>query len=715
MNQFPTSQNVLPTSGQTGAPQHDDIFDIFNLFGVLWRSKWLILFFVVLFGAAGWFYANKVATSLYTSTTRLAFQVRSQQVVDVESVLSGVSTEQPAINTELGVIRSRRVIGLLVDELELTEDVEFNGLGKAPLFSKFGIRNMITEWFTGEEVTPTRPDEETLRLRTTLNVQRKIQVRPIRNTYLFEILVTTQNRRKSALLADTLANLYINDQVTVKFEATRHAVNWLTEQIADLEQQIDAIEDQIETLRTTTDLVSPEAAEVLNLRAKGIQNRLTSERAALDAKKEHLEALVALSQKGDPAAITEGLDDPITARLSQRDLSDPSTAQAIVNRLQTLTEKARNDVQRIESQVEALEESSNRLSQQVANQTESLNALNRLQRDREATNVLHETFLVRLKETSIQIGLQQPDSRVLSEAAPGTPVAPRRLRIQVGMAFLGFAIGAAIALLREIRHTGFRNAKSLERKTGISVIGQVPKIPISRRDGLLQYFTERPTSAAAEAIRNLRTSLLLSNIDNPPKVIMSTSSVPGEGKTTQAICLAQNLRGLGKSVLLVEGDIRRRTLAKYFNTAPKGSLLRVLNSEITLQDAVEKDPETGINVLMSERSNANAADIFSSQRFQQFLENARQTFDFVIIDTPPVLIVPDARIIGRQVDTTIYSVKWDATGEEQVREGLNQLLSVDCNISGLVLSQIDAAGMKSYGYGNQYGAYSSYGKSYYDA
>ncbi len=195
---------------------------------------------------------------------------------------------------------------------------------------------------------------------------------------------------------------------------------------------------------------------------------------------------------------------------------------------------------------------------------------------------------------------------------------------------------------------------------------------------------------------------------------MSTSTIPGEGKTTQSIALAQNLSGLGKSVLLIEGDIRRRTFLQYFDKPAVGGLVSVVSGDHSLSDAVVHDDELKIDILMGEKASMNAADFFSSDKFKEFMVTTREVYDYIIIDTPPVLVVPDARVIGHLVDSIVYSVKWNSTNQHQVVEGLRQLSSVGLRVSGLVLAQIDPRGMKRYGYGGRYGAYSGYGKGYYD-
>ena len=280
-------------------------------------------------------------------------------------------------------------------------------------------------------------------------------------------------------------------------------------------------------------------------------------------------------------------------------------------------------------------------------------------------------------------------------------------------AILGLMLSAGLILLREMRNNSFRTGRELEGATGYTVLGQIPAMPAASRAKVLQYLSDKPTSAAAEAVRNLRTSLMLSNVDNPPKVVISTSSVPGEGKTTNSLALAQNLLGLGKRVLLVEGDIRRRTLHQYFKDMPEKGIVSVLSGELTLAEVVHRSQGFGADILGGEKSSTNAADLFASDRFRALIEEARGAYDMVIIDTPPVLVVPDARIIADQADAIIFTVQWDKTSKTQVEESLRMFHNSGQRITGLVLSQISPKGMKRYGYGGTYGAYSGYGAKYY--
>ncbi len=694
----------------------DDEIDLTELLRTLWRGKWTILLATVVALCLGVYYALGVADPDYQSRAELTLEVRSGQVVDIESVMSGVSTETAALNTEIEIILSRRLLGKLVDTLDLTADPEFNPDLRAPSLIApvtAAIRGLISPEAGGalsaEDVQkPRNKAIDLLRDALTASVRR--------DTYVFTIAATTGDPVKSERIVNTLADLYLEDQISVKFEATEQAVAWLSQRVSELEQEFRQKEDALTTARGETELISPEALEGLNVQAKDLRERLEEMRARADEGEAALARLQELAGTGDRAAIAAETGDPALQRLLDDIAAGEAGAAArFAQRLDTLVAQARITAERLRSQANALAESYQTLQQRIDRQSADLVRIQQMEREAEATRTLYETFLTRLKETTVQRGLQQADSRILSDAIPGEKVAPRTTLIAALSLVLGAMTGTAIVLVRQFMHTGFRSAEELEGASGLPVLGQIPKMPFKAREGLIGYLHDKPTSAAAEAVRNLRTSLLMSDIDNPPKVILSTSAVPGEGKTTQSIALTQNLAGLEKKVLLIEGDIRRRTLNEYFHDVPKGGILTALSDETPLHEVVFHDDRLGADVLMGEKSRANAADLFSSQRFRDFLDRARAAYDFVIIDTPPVLVVPDARVIGQHADAILFSVAWDRTPRTQVLAALREFDAVNLRVAGLALSQIDPRGMRRYGYGGTYGAYSAYGKGYYEA
>jgi len=694
------------TAQAAPADSDDDEIDLMELFRALWRGKWVIALSALVAVVLGGYYAVGVAEPQYRATAQLTLEVRTGQVVDLESVMTGVSTEQAALNTEIEIITSRRILGKLVDERDLTRDPEFNPALEPPS-ALARARGVLAGWLGGSDGagTPGEAYEKTPRDKAIDILRQKLSASVQRDTYVFNISATTGDAEKSARILNTLADLYLQEQIAVKFEATEQAVAWLSKRVTELEADLREKEDTLKAARSETELISPEALEGLNLQAKNLRERLEEMRAGVDSARADLERLTALRAAGDRAAAAEAAGDATLRRLLQslRE-GEPDAAAMFDQRLDALVGRAEEAYDRQLSQANALAESYRTLQERIERQSSDLVRIEQMTREVETTRTLYETFLTRLKETTVQRGLQQADSRVLSDAIPGEKVAPRTALILALSMVLGLMAGAAIVLVRQFLHDTFRAAEDLERATGLPVLGQIPKLPVRERKDLIGYLKDRPTSAPAEAIRNLRTSLLLSDIDHPPQIIMSTSALPGEGKTTQAVALAQNLAGLDKTVLLIEGDIRRRTFAQYFSDVPAGGVLSALSGEVPLNEVVFHDARVGADILMGEKSRANAADLFSSDKFRAFLARAREAYDFVIIDTPPVLVVPDARVIGQHADAILFSVAWDKTQRGQVLAALREFESANLGVTGIALAQIDPKGMRRYGYGGKYGA-----------
>ncbi|MCK4713106.1 MAG: polysaccharide biosynthesis tyrosine autokinase [Marinosulfonomonas sp.] len=679
--------------------------DLTQMLRTLWQGKLWIILTVVVAVLIGGYYAFAVATPLYTANSVVMLDNREEQVVDIESVMTGLSGDQATINTEVEVIRSRGLIEKLVIKLDLVNDPEFNELLKPePRFSLRAIARFVVE------IKNPVLSERAILDETMDRLIEKLSVVNIRQSYVFNITAISENPVKSADIANTLAELYILDQLVVKHEATQTATVWLTERVAQLQVELETSESAVKSFISGTNLIGPRSLDALNVQLKELRERLSKTEQSWQSADRTSNELRSVAIADDPAQLVDIAKDPTLTRLfTSLNVDDIATRNAFDARLTQILEGIDLNKARIFTQIAPLKGSVSNLQDLIASQSDDLVALQQLQREAEAGRLIYEYFLGRLKETSVQQGIQQADSRILSRAViPLKASAPRRLVILVISAFLGALLGSSFVALRELTQNTFRTAEDLERRTGHTVMGQIPMIPLRKRKKVLKYLTDKPASAAAEAIRNLRTSVLLSNVDAPPKIIMSTSSIPGEGKTTQSIALAQNLSGLGKKVLLVEGDLRRRIFTEYFDIKGKKGLLSILSGEAKLQDVVVYNDDLRADILTGEKSAINAADVFSSDKFHAFLADIRNHYDYVILDTPPVLAVPDARIIGQSVDAILYTVKWDSTSHRQVLEGMRSLESVGAKISGFVLAQISTRGMKRYGHGESYGSYSDY-------
>lgn len=704
--------SLVPAPGDAGKRVPE--IDLLDVLRTIWRSKWLILFVTLCTAAVAGVYIWRIAVPFYAATTVVTLQNLERKSVDLESAVSGIGSDQASINTEVEVLRSRGLIDKLVDRLDLDKDPEFN-----VYLQPDNQVSLTTDPAPAAGADGQKPGPRARMIRDEIveRVLDAITISNIRQSYVFNITAWTHEPEKSALIADTLAELYIRDQLDMKFAATERATEWLTDRTSVLKAELNEAENAALEFNSRIALISPERLRLLNRRLKDFRQR----HAGLIEKQEALERnvaeLVAAKQSGNVTRLAEVTGLPAPAQPGEVPASASHSPEAFELRFEQILERARYEAERGEAQIRAMTNSIADLEREVTDQSAQARELEQLMREAEASRMIYEYVLGRLKDTSVQQGMQKAEARVLSYAmlplAPSAPRAPLLLAVAV---LIGLLVGSLVAVLLEMRSTAFRTAEEVQDETGTIVIGQIPLAPSSRRSRIVDYIVSNPTSAMVEAVRNLRTSILLSTVDRTPKLIMMTSSMPGEGKTTLSLALAQNLAGMGKKVLVIEGDMRRRTFREFFEVGDRRGLLTAVLQDTPLDEIVHREPKLSFDILLGERANINAADFFASERFTSFLDRVRDAYDFIVVDTPPVLLVPDALVIAQSADVVAYVVQWDKTPRRQVADGLRAFATVNAPVTGLVLSQVDPRGMKRYGHGGSYGqGYRAHSKKYYDS
>lgn len=685
----------------------DDTIDLLAVARTLWRGRIVMATAVIMAVAVGVIYAKVIATPIFKSTSVVMLESREASVSGISAVFGALATgDSSVVNTEVQVLLGRNLMGRVVDALQLQDDPEFNAdLIPPSVLSRIKGAIMPSE---DQDVIDT---PEMVRDAVISNLLETVSVTNVPNSLVFQITASSISPEKAAKIADTIAKLYIDDQLRTRFDATEQAARWLTDQVTRLKQAAEASATKVRQFRNTTNLIDVETLDAMDRQIKEIRRRQDQTLDQANQIQAKVDAIEAATDRGKKAELT-GNDRLMTLAHST---GEPA-AEQFDTLLETVLSQLRADRERLLSQVRSLKLSENQLSAEIAHQSDELVQLDQLTRDAEATELLYEQFQARQKEVIAQQGINQADSRVISNATVAiAPASPKTKLIIAMTAFLGLFIGSLIVLLREMTTSRFRTTNELEALTGRTVLSQIPQVPAKSRGAVLQYLQKNPTSAPSEAIRNLRTAVLLSSVDKAPQVIAVTSSVPGEGKTTTTMALAQNFTALGRKVLVLEGDIRVRRLDEFIPEGGKISsgLLSVLTDGKSLTDAVYRGAPQIADILFSGKISANAVDLFSSDRFAQIIHEARGLYDIILIDTPPVLVVPDVKTIAQQADATLFVVRWDRTSQSQVQDALHQLEMVNIQIAGLVLAQVDPAGMRKYGYGDSYGAYSGYGKQYY--
>lgn len=325
-------------------------------------------------------------------------------------------------------------------------------------------------------------------------------------------------------------------------------------------------------------------------------------------------------------------------------------------------------------------------------------------RARDIANALSDEFVVMAKELETPEDGTAPDARVVVEqraSLPDEPVSPKKTRnIAAGLA-IGLLLGVGLAFLRNLLDNTVKEQTALEEITGVGAVGSIPLDKDRRKEPAISF--DGNNSAIAEAFRKLRTNLQFLAVDNPPRVIVVTSSLPNEGKTTTAINIALALAEAEHNVLLVDGDMRRAMLGKYLNLVGSVGLSTVLSGAASLPEALQKTAFPRLTVLTSGAIPPNPSELLASSAAQKLLAEMRTQFDYVIVDSSPLLAVTDAAILSAHSDGVLIMARFGQTKRQQLTHAIGILKDVGAPLLGAVFTMTPAHGSESYSY--SYGYY----------
>nr|GJF08885.1 chromosome partitioning protein [Mycolicibacterium sp. NGTWSNA01]GJF11669.1 chromosome partitioning protein [Mycolicibacterium sp. NGTWS0302] len=325
-------------------------------------------------------------------------------------------------------------------------------------------------------------------------------------------------------------------------------------------------------------------------------------------------------------------------------------------------------------------------------------------RARDIANTLSDEFVAMVRELETPEGGASPDARVVVEqraSIPDNPVVPKTARNAVVGLALGLLLGIGLAVVRDLLDVTVKDRRTLEEITGVGTIGSIPLDKELRKQAAISFDRER--SGISEAFRKLRTNLQFLAVDNPPRVIVLTSSMPSEGKSTTAINVALALAEAEHNVVLVDGDMRRPVLHKYLDLVGPVGFSTVLSGAVPLDEALQKTRFPRLTVLTSGAIPPNPSELLGSQSARKLLSKLRAEFDYVIIDSTPLLAVTDAAILGSTADGVLVVARFGHTTRDQLTHAVESLGRVGAPLLGAVFSMTPSRGSGAYSY-RYYGA-----------
>jgi len=320
-------------------------------------------------------------------------------------------------------------------------------------------------------------------------------------------------------------------------------------------------------------------------------------------------------------------------------------------------------------------------------------------RARDIANALSDEFVVMVRELETPADGSRPDARVVVEqhaSIPVKPASPNMTRnLLVGLA-VGVVLGIGLALVRDRLDNTVKGRDALEEITGVGLVGTVPLDKERRKEPAISFGSDN--SAIAEAFRKLRTNLQFLAVDNPPRVIVVTSSMPNEGKSTTAINIALALAESEHNVVLVDGDMRRPKLDKYLDLVGQVGLSTVLSGGASLPEVLQKTRFPGLTVLTSGVAPPNPSELLGSLAAKKLLSELRAQFEYVIVDSSPLLAVTDAAILAANSDGVLILVRFGQTKREQLAQAVGNLEDVGAAPLGSVFTMTPERGSATYSY-----------------
>jgi capsular exopolysaccharide synthesis family protein len=337
--------------------------------------------------------------------------------------------------------------------------------------------------------------------------------------------------------------------------------------------------------------------------------------------------------------------------------------------------------------------------------------LRELQREADANKALYENFLNRFKQTTAEQDIQQADARRISTALPpGGPSYPNKPLFVEFAAMLSLGFGILLAFALEWLDNGFRSTNQLEHIAGIGTLGLVPATSgsVLPQDIIL----EEPVSQYSESIRSVRTALRYSDVDNPPKIILVTSSIPSEGKTILSLSLARSVARSGGKALLIDCDLRRPGVSKLLKATEGPTLLDLFSGTGTPESVIQVERTSTMHYVAAKAGTTNPQDLLGSQQMRSFLDRMRSHYDLIVIDSPPVLAVSDSVILSHVVDRTVFVIRWETTPRAVALGALKTLRTNGGPIAGAVLSRVNVKKHAAFGYGDSAYHYHKYSEYY---
>jgi len=697
-------------------------------------TVFFVLFTIVLLGTLK-------QKPIYRATALVEIEKENPNILTVQELFQLDAVSDTYLETQYKILRSDGLAKRVIDQLRLEKLQEFNSRASEP--SRTATAS--SSFNVGDKQDPEAQQATLVRFRDRLTVE------PVKRSRLVEVSFESQDPDLAARVVNTLTSNYVEESLQLRWEAAQKASGWLSQQLVDLKARLEKSENELQKYARENGLLFLEKDKgapenIVNERLRELQEELTRAQAARYEK----ESLYRLVQAGDYSALPGTVENKVLQDLTvreaelQREAAQLGTTftpdyfkvkqiQSQIDQIEgTLTRERKRVAERIANDYMAAVRREELVRQAFVEQEKQANRVAEravqysiLKREADTNKQLYEGLLQKLKEAGISAGLKASNIRIVDAAEPPKKPAKPSLVLNLALAVvMGLGLGIGAAFLQEHFDNTLKTSEDVEKFLSLPALAFIPAVEslngrprsrwlLSDRIKLLSGGNHKPEvmpqwyridvaagydSGLSEAFRSLRTSVLLSTANRPPRTLLVTSSQPGEGKTTVSINLAISLAQLGRRVLLIDGDMRRPSIRKAFDIEDGLGLVSYLTGQQDWRAAVRATGLADLDALLCGPIAPNPAELLSSERMQTLLSEAKLEYHFVILDSPPLLNVADSRILASLVEGVVLVVQGGVIPRDVAQRAQAYARDVGANLIGVVLNNVDVRAGGDYYY-----------------
>ena len=751
----PPTSAAPPYYGYGYGMAHDEPVDARTLTKIVRRHRLLIGGTIVAITGMATLLAFNL-TPQYTGVASVTIDPQATRVVNTEAILEERPQDRWTIETHLTLIKSRSFARRLVEQHNLLADPEFNPALRPPEEPGVIAQQVqrLTKWLSNSVLSTTglampspteaaapAHDEQATMEGAINRVLGRLDAAREGESYAISIEFTSTDRVKAAQMASHIAKLYVEEQLKAKQDAAARAAEWLSGRLTELRGKLLESENAIAVYKADNELIDSQGVTLDSARLTALHSQLIEARVQRADKESKLAVLRQVRNQGVGfESVNEIISSPVIghlktlqtelvrleAQLKQEYGPRHPKIVALNAEKQKLDDKIYSEVQNIIAAFESeasflrnrertLQESSDQAKASVALGQRAEVNLAELQREAEANRLLYQALLDRYKKLTEQRETIEAGAEVISTApVPGGPSFPQpKLIIAVG--FTGsLVVAGLLALVAESMQSGLRSTRQIERTLGVSCLSHVPQVKFQPDCSPALYPMRKPRSAYAEAVRSVHVNLQFAKLDRPPRVVLVTSSLPGEGKTSLALSLAASVAASGHKTVILDLDLRHpsvRVASTQPSTAP--GIVELVTGDANFEEVLYTDPaQPNLDMITVRRNPSNPSDVLASKQMAQLIAKLRTKYKLIVLDTPPILGITDAKLVMHLADAVLFVVRWGKTKTEVAENGIAALRECRAPIAGAVVTQVNMEAHAKGAYGDAATYYGNYKKYY---